>query len=103
MMNGASAPSRPKNLCAKTRPKDNPYEVYKNGHGWTWRILKKWQVDDKKPYARWFCFVTSPYCPSGEYGDVYVREITDNAVRVSLPEPQVHDDPFNRLRERHGG
>jgi len=75
------APSAPKNLCAKTRPLANPYEVWK-GNGWTWRILKKWQVDDDKPYARWFCHVTSPFCPEGEYGDVYVRDIKGHAYKA---------------------
>jgi hypothetical protein len=68
-----------KNLCGKTRSVDNPYEVWKSRDGWTWNVLKKWQVHDDAPYARWFCFVTSPFCPDGEYGDVYVKEITDNA------------------------
>ncbi len=73
-----------KNLCAKSRTKDNPYEVWSNGSGWTWRVLKKWQADDDKPYARWYCFVTSPFCPEGEYGDVYVEDVTDNATCVQV-------------------
>jgi len=72
----------PKNLCAKTRDKDNPYEIWSNG-SWTWRVLKKWQVDDNKEYARWFCFVTSPFCPNGEMGDVYVSEIKSQATKIS--------------------
>ena len=71
-----------KNLCGKTRSKDNPYEVWTNG-SWRWAVLKKWQVDDNKPYARWFCFVTSPMCPEGEMGDVYVSEIKSAAYKVS--------------------
>lgn len=70
-----------KNLCAKTRKVDNPYEVWTNG-SWTWKVLKKWQADDNKPNARWFCFVTSPFCPEGEYGDVYVKDIINNAKKV---------------------
>ncbi len=73
-----------KNECAKTRDKSNPYEVWSTG-GWTWNVLKKWQgpeAEAKSPYARWFCFVTSPMCPEGEYGDVYVTEITDVARKV---------------------
>jgi hypothetical protein len=76
-----------KNECGKMRTKDNPYEVWKNAQGWTWRVMKKWQASDDKPYARWFCFVTSPFCPEGEMGDVYVRDIKDNAARVQPPEP----------------
>jgi hypothetical protein len=73
-----------KNLCGKTRPKDQPYEVWSSG-SWTWAVLKKWQSEDKEdnPYARWFCFVISPFCPQGEFGDVYVQDIKSQAVKVS--------------------
>lgn len=71
-----------KNVCAKMRPETAPYEVWSNGQ-WTWRVLKKHQGDDAKPYARWFCHVTSPYCPDGEMGDVYVAEVKANAVRIA--------------------
>lgn len=72
-----------KNPCAKTRTKDNPYEVWTSYDGqWTWKVLKKWQVNDDKPYARWFCFVTSPFCPEGEYGDTYVLDIMRQARKV---------------------
>jgi hypothetical protein len=78
--------AREKNLCGKTRTKETPYEVWANAQGWTWRVLKKYQSETKEaenPYARWFCFVTSPMCPEGEYGDVYVREIKTYAVRTN--------------------
>jgi len=73
-----------KNPCAKTRPLDKPYEVWKNNFGWEWRVLKKWQVNDDKHYARWFCAVRSP-CTFGswEYGDTYVNEIKVLAVKVA--------------------
>lgn len=76
-----------KNQFAKSRPKENPYEVWQNGSGWTWNVLKKWQADDNKPFARWFCFVTSPYCPEGEYGDTYVADIKGHAVLVKSNHP----------------
>ncbi len=82
---------RVKNECAKTRPIDNPYEVWQGG-GWTWKVLKKYQVPDKEkgnPYARWFCFVTSPYCPGGEYGDTYVHDIINHATKA----------PYQRTRQ----
>lgn len=70
-----------KNLCGKTRPVSDPYEVWQTPNGsWTWEVLKKYQVDDNKPYARWFCNVTSPFCT--EMGDVYVSEIISAAIRV---------------------
>jgi hypothetical protein len=75
--------TRVKNTCAKTVTRDNAYEVWSTPDGsWTWYVLKKWQVNDDKPYARWFCTVTSPFTPDGEMGDVYVSEIKQYAVRV---------------------
>lgn len=70
-----------KNLCAKTRPVENPYEIWVAGD-WEWHVLKKWQVNDDKPYARWFCLVKSPFVPGGEMGDVYVADIKSNAIRT---------------------
>lgn len=70
-----------KNEAGKVRSKDNPYEVYRNAYGWEWRVLKKYQTPDneaKNPLARWFCFVTSPWCTDGEYGDTYVKDIQEN-------------------------
>ena len=64
-----------KNICLKTRNKDHPYEVWKADGGWTWKILKKYQINDDVPFARWLCYVESPYCPNGEMGDVYVTAI----------------------------
>lgn len=73
---------KPKNPWAKVRPKENPYETWITPSGWTWKVLKKWQADDNKPFARWFCFVTSPYCPDGEYGDVYVSDIKQRGGKI---------------------
>lgn len=74
----------PKNEFLKERKVDNPYEVWENKEaGWTWNVLKKWQIDDNKPYARWFCAVKSPMTyGSWEYGDVYVSEIKRYAERI---------------------
>ena len=75
-----------KNECGKTRPRDNPYERWVSFDGsWTWEVLKKWQADDDKPYARWFCNVITPYVPDGEMGDVYVADIKQNAHKVTTP------------------
>jgi hypothetical protein len=72
-----------KNECAKTRPRHEPYEVWVSRDGtWTWNVLKKWQANDDKPYARWFCDVVTPMVPGGEMGDVYVTEIKQNARRI---------------------
>lgn len=76
-----------KNLCGKTRPESKPYEVWENkAAGWEWRVLKKYQSPDKEAgnqYARWFCAVKSPFTYGQfELGDVYVREITSQAVKT---------------------
>lgn len=71
----------PKNPCNKTRPIDNPYETWEH-QGWVWHVLKKYQIDDNKPFARWFCLVKSPFVPEGELGDVYVADILSVARKV---------------------
>lgn len=66
----------------KTRPVENPYEVYQAG-GWTWKVLKSWQNDRDQAYSRAFCAVSSPYTFGGyDLGDVYWSEILDNATLV---------------------
>ena len=76
-----------KNLCGKTRPIENPYEIWQSSCGsWTWKVLKKYQKPSKEkenPYARWFCAVSSPYTyGSYDLGDVYVKEITNYANKI---------------------
>jgi hypothetical protein len=73
-----------KNLFSKERPVENPYEVWKTADGsWEWRILKKWQTDDNKPYARWLCAVKSPMTYGGfDIGDVYVKSIKSSAMKI---------------------
>jgi len=70
-----------KNVCGKTVKRDQAYEVWQAGD-WTWYVLKKYQADDRKPYARWFCDVVTPMCPHGELGDVYAAEVMNAAVRI---------------------
>lgn len=78
--------ARQKNECAKTRPVDNPYEIWASFDGsWEWHVLKKWQIKDDKPHGRWFCNVYSPFVPShGEMGDVYVSEIKNYARKIAI-------------------
>ena len=73
-----------KNLCSKTVKPENAYEIW-SSNGWTWYVLKKYQTPEKEKensYARWYCFVTSPFCPEGEYGDCYVVDIINNAKKI---------------------
>lgn len=66
----------------KTRPVDNPYEVYSNQNGWEWRVLKSSHKDRETPYARAFCAVSSPYVTGYEYGDTYWTEILRHGVLI---------------------
>jgi len=78
-----------KNACGKTRPIENPYEVWigiGRFDGWTWKVLKKYQSPENEasnPYARWFCAVSSPFTFGGyDYGDTYIKDITPYARMV---------------------
>lgn len=67
-----------KNPCGKSIPvakaETDAYEVWTAGN-WTWYVLKKYQLDDEKPFARAFCKVVTPYTgPSGDLGDVYIAD-----------------------------
>ena len=78
-----------KNLCGKTRPIDNPYEVWRSYDGsWTWKVLKKYQKPSKEaenPMAVWFCAVQSPYTyGSYDMGDVYVTDIVLHAEKINI-------------------
>lgn len=77
-----------KNECAKTRPVENPYEIWMTPDGqWEWRVLKKYQTPEneaKNPYARWYVAVKSPMTyGSYEYGDTYIQDIVSVAHKVS--------------------
>ncbi len=42
----------------------------------TWRVLKTWQNDQTKQFARWLCEVTTPMTgPGGDLGDTYVADV----------------------------
>lgn len=77
-----------KNECAKTRKVNEPYEIWKGslmGMDCEWRVLKKWQADDNKPYGRWFCAVKTVACGGGyDMGDVYVSEIKAQGSKVEF-------------------
>ena len=73
-----------KNTQGKTVKRADAYEVWQGG-SWTWYVRKKYQspeAEAKNPYARWFCDVVTPMSPSGDTGDVYIREIKSAATRV---------------------
>lgn len=70
------------NPMGKSRKVDNPYMTFVYGD-WEWRVLKSYQADNAKPYARAFMAVRSPYTfGSWEYGDTYWSDIPEYAERV---------------------
>ncbi len=94
--------ARAKNPCGKMREPDNPYEIWESADGtWKWYVLKKWQIDDDKPYARWFCLVKTPFVPEGEMRDVYVAEIKNNA-RMTYQDPVCQAKPPDPAEKRFG-
>ncbi len=73
------APLGAKNVKGKTRPITDPYEVWTNDSGWTWKVLKHYQspaAESKNEYARVFCAVSSPFTHgSYDLGDTYLMDI----------------------------
>lgn len=66
------------NPCGKTRPKDQPYEVWLQPNGWRHHVLKKYQSPEgeaKNPFAVWLCFVDGGDS-FPETGDTYKAEVT---------------------------
>ncbi len=92
--------TKQKNLCLKERKVEEPYEIWRTPDGsWEWRVLKKWQLDDNKPYARWFCAVKSPFTyGSFEIGDVYVKDIKEHAVKVEEIWSENPETKFNCIK-----
>ena len=89
---------REKNPYGKSRDVNNPYEVWQNPQGWTWHVLKKYQLErNEGQYARWFCAVKSPMTYGElEYGDVYKSEIMEFAVRTDVDFDDKHPiEPFS--------
>ncbi len=73
-----------KNPCWKTVTIEKAYEVWQTPD-WSreWNVLKKYQIDDQKPYARWFVAVKSPMTYwKYEMWDEYAENIMKVAVKV---------------------
>lgn len=82
-----------KKLTTQQRLDQNkPIEVWASSDGnWRWEVYRKYQKDDSKPFARWFCRVFSPITmeqmSSGyELGDVYVKDVKENARKIASEE-----------------
>lgn len=62
-----------KNVAGKLRKIDKPYATWTDQRsGWKYRLLKSWQSDNSKEYARWFVEVLGF---AHDMGDAYVREV----------------------------
>lgn len=73
-----------KNLCARTRQVNQPYEVWAMS-GWVFQVLKKYQTPSKEQssiYSRWLVAVKSPYETDRAGHDSYVKDIKSTAVLV---------------------
>ena len=79
-----------KNPCSKRVTPEQAHEVWQSFDGsWTYYVLKKYQSpekEEKNPYARWYCWVKSPFTSErGEYGDVYVGTVKSGARKIDNP------------------
>jgi len=66
-------------------------------------VLKSWQGDNAKPYARWFCDVSSPFTGGGsDLGDTYVSDVVNWGIFAGsdLPEGTRIEDVLNGLTVR---
>ena len=80
-----------KNLFGKSRPKENPYAIYKQDD-WEWRVLKTNQRKDKEdtnPKASWFVAVRTPMTHGGwDMGDTYVNDIMTHKPELTQSTPE---------------
>lgn len=68
---------RPSNPWSKTAKVSDPH-IQLSSSGWSWSVLRLYKSPAsslRDPFSRAFCSVTSPICPDGELGDVYVKDI----------------------------
>ena len=74
-----------KNPLGKEREINNPYAVFVAG-AFEIRILKTYRLpknEETNQYAAWYTAAKSPNTfGSWEYGDAYIKEITDNFTLV---------------------
>ena len=90
-----------KNLQGKSRKINEPYEVWKIGGTWEFRVLKKYynpEREAKDRYARWFMGTLSPYTYGQfELGDGYAIEVKTDAVKVF---DETVDGPFAEWEQK---
>lgn len=70
-----------KNVASRTRKSDNPYASWTDPRsGWQYKLLKSWQSDNSKEYARWFVDV---HGYGHDLGDEYVYHLVPAVFRAS--------------------
>ncbi len=71
------------NLCRKTRPKDDPYEVWDMGNMYYLVLAKQRgpEQEEADPYARWTVHSVGEY---HETGDMYAAEVKRYGRKVNL-------------------
>ena len=66
-----------KNLMNKTRTAENPYATFQNG-SLVSHVIRAYSTKQDK-FSRWYTVAKSDMTfGSYEYGDMYIKEITDN-------------------------
>ncbi len=91
-----------KNLQARRVPVNQAYEIWLSNDGWIYHVLKKYQVDDRKPFGRWLCCVVSPMTSErGDVGDTYVETVKNGNRRV-VSNPHAYTIMFHVHAERPG-
>jgi hypothetical protein len=81
----------PKIPMNKTRSFTDPYLII-NARDWEWRVLRAYAKDPDKPYARWFCAVTTPYTfGSHDLGDTYIADIISGGGVITFRDDDVPD------------
>jgi len=78
-------------LCSREREVGDSYETWVRDD-WEWRVLRKMQPDDDKPYARWFVAVKPPEYDTYIYGEVYAREIKKKAHKLTPEELKLYEE-----------
>ena len=86
------------NPCGKMRPVEKPYEIWTSRDGsWEHRVLKKYQLDDNNPFARWFVAVKSPFTyGEWEYGDSYAKAVKYGNTRTYIDPRAIRRPPTRK-------
>ena len=74
-----------KNLMNKTRTAENPYATFHGNNNFVSHVIRAYSIKtpEENPHVAWFTIAKSDDSfGSYEYGDVYIKELTDNSELV---------------------